>query len=174
MTFPDWAMSALIWFVMHAGWFLLALYAYTLIPLLREAMTNKSSYVMIAFLSALVATAWADTIWLDAKELMVVHGLIFAGLVIANFFFDAPRELFRDSIMVLSIGMIFTDLVFFLFGGYELYHLSIINGIFVLMCVITRISCTNYRQSKGIKEGGKNEPWYAMVKRYCFEGFRTH
>jgi len=173
MAIPDWLLPPLIWFVMHAGYFLFALYVYTLIPLKREALTNKSSYIMIAFLSALVATAWADAIWLDARELMIVHGLIFAGLVVANFFFDAPVGLFGDSIMVLCVGMILTDAIFFLFGGYPLYHLSIINGIFVLMCVLTCISCRNYRQSKGIKEGGTDEPWYAMVKRYCFESFKT-
>lgn len=161
------------WLSHHAGYFILLVYLYTLIPLVKDAQVNKSSYVMVLFLSALELAAWTG-IWLDTKELMQVHLLIMTCLVLGDFLFDVSPEILGNSVMLLGAAMVLTDYFFFVYGGYPFHHLSIINGLFVFMCVIIRIACNNDRQDEEKKDRVTNGNFYAMVKKYCFGWVKTN
>ena len=126
-------------FAPHAGEFFLVVFAITCLPLLWAVYRYRSAdgLTIFLYLAGLELIAWDVTIWLDASVIVIAHLLIFTCLYAAHYFFKVLEGRYGDHLMSLGALMVAFDIMAALGAWHPAIHLSIINILYLAMCVLT-------------------------------------
>ena len=129
--------------------------AFFIIALLYSSSTHDWQGVI--YLTLLYLTAWIDPIWYDARNLMLAELFLFSAMI---FTYLASRGFVFSMI---ALAMVINNGLFLMTGWPEFYRLSVVNLLFLSLCIYTIITGYNTREVHNKREGARNGVFMART-----------
>jgi hypothetical protein len=144
--------------------FYLALYLTASLGSLLSRTAN--GFIVFCGLTLLYLCAWIDGIWYSSVNLMYADLLVLIPLLYLLKGRIAPYFSGGVFLMLISNGYFVAS------EGSEFWRLSLINILFVYLCVLSLVVSYNTHKSKG--KGKSHEPFYAMQGQTKEVGKSSH
>lgn len=131
--------------------------AFFIVALLYSSSTHDWQGVI--YLTLLYLTAWIDPIWYDARNLMLAELFLFSCMI---FTYLASRGFVFSMI---ALAMVINNGLFLMTGWHEFWRLSVVNLLFLSLCIYTILTGYNSRKIHHNQRGAGNGYFMARVSK---------
>lgn len=120
-------------------------------------LVNSNDWQGVGYLTLLYLVGWVDPVWSDARNLMLAELFLFSCMI---FTYLASRGFVFSMI---ALAMILTNGLCLITGWHDFYRLSVINLLFLSLCIYTILTGYNTRKVHGKREGASNGVFMART-----------